>query len=140
MPNKLTCRAYVHTLGWQPYVEESEVCGTTGKGLYIEALQFQYDGEDVFEYNIRNQEIGWMGTYSLGEIAGTLEKNSPLNGLKCSFLSGSKHIYYEGHFSYEGWIKPVQDGELLQPQNNKHWLEAIRFYTEENQSVVLLVG
>lgn len=36
----IECQAYVQNIGWMPRVPDGQVCGTTGKGLRLEAVRF----------------------------------------------------------------------------------------------------
>ena len=68
-------RAHVSDVGWQNWVSDNEVAGTTGQGKKMEALQIRLTGEmqkycDIY-YRAHVANFGWLGWAKNGEIAGT---------------------------------------------------------------------
>ncbi len=68
-------QVHVQNIGWQNWVKNGEIAGTTGQSLRVEAIRIKLNGEvakryDVF-YRTHVQNIGWQNWVKNGEIAGT---------------------------------------------------------------------
>ena len=68
-------RAHVSDIGWQNWVRNNEIAGTTGQGKKMEALQIRLTGEmqkycDIY-YRAHVSNFGWLGWAKNGEMAGT---------------------------------------------------------------------
>lgn len=75
MSGDIYYRAHVQNIGWQDWVKNGELAGTTGQSLQVEAFQVRLEGAvanvyDVY-YRVHAQSIGWMGWTMGGEPAGT---------------------------------------------------------------------
>ncbi|GGC89522.1 KxYKxGKxW signal peptide domain-containing protein [Enterococcus wangshanyuanii] len=72
-------RAHVRNIGWQKYVSNGEMAGTTGKSLQMEAIQIKLTGELAEKYNVEYRahvkDIGWQKYVSNGAVAGTTGKS-----------------------------------------------------------------
>jgi hypothetical protein len=72
-------RAHVRNIGWQKYVSNGTLAGTTGKSLQMEAIQIKLTGELAEKYNVEYRahvkDIGWQKYVSNGTIAGTTGKS-----------------------------------------------------------------
>ncbi|MBO0470541.1 GA module-containing protein [Enterococcus sp. DIV0242_7C1] len=72
-------RAHVRNIGWQKYVSNGAIAGTTGKSLQMEAIQIKLTGELAEKYNVEYRahvkDIGWQKYVSNGTIAGTTGKS-----------------------------------------------------------------
>jgi hypothetical protein len=68
-------RTHVQTYGWQGWVSDGAMSGTTGQAKRLEAIQIRLTGEmasryDVW-YHVHAQTFGWMGWAKNGDSAGT---------------------------------------------------------------------
>lgn len=68
-------RAHVSDIGWQNWVRNNEIAGTTGQSKKMEALQIRLTGEmqkycDIY-YRAHVSNFGWLGWAKNGEMAGT---------------------------------------------------------------------
>ena len=72
---ELTYQAHVQNEGWQNWKKETELSGTQGKALRMEALKIRLTGEMAKYYNIyyrtHVQEFGWLGWAKNGEPSGS---------------------------------------------------------------------
>ena len=101
--NGLSYRSHVQDYGWQDYVNEGEVSGTTGESKRIEAIQID---SDEIQYRVHLQDIGWTDWYSSNQVAGTTGESRRLEAIE--FIS-SRNMIAQGHVQYEGW-QPEQQG------------------------------
>jgi len=71
---KIVYRTHVENIGWQNWVSNDEMAGTSGQSLRIEALQIYLENMENYtvEYKVYIQGIGWTDWYIDGETAGTL--------------------------------------------------------------------
>ena len=66
---------HVQTYGWQDWVQNGTISGTTGKSKRLEAIRIRITGDlakeyDVY-YRVHAQTYGWLGWAKNGESAGT---------------------------------------------------------------------
>lgn len=119
--------SHVSDYGWQDYVKEGEVSGTTGQSKSVQAIQIRLTGEmanryDVY-YRAHVQDKGWLGWACNDQVAGTtgfglrleayqvvlVEKGSPAPG-DTSQPSIQKTFSIKAHVSNLGWQEPVYEG------------------------------
>ena len=71
----ISYRGHVSSIGWQPWVTESSMIGTTGKALKLEAMQITLTGDLAAHYRIEYRAhvsgIGWQPYVADGATAGT---------------------------------------------------------------------
>ena len=68
-------RVHVQSYGWQSWVQNGQIAGTTGHGKRLEAIQIKLTGEmeqtyDIY-YRVHAQSFGWLGWAKNGEPSGT---------------------------------------------------------------------
>ena len=71
----ISYQAHVQTYGWQNWVSDGALAGTTGQAKRVEAIKIQLQGDianycDVY-YRVHAQSYGWMGWAKNGQAAGT---------------------------------------------------------------------
>ncbi len=79
-------RTHVQTYGWQSYVSDGAMSGTSGKSKRLEAIEIRLTGElanryDVY-YRVHCQEYGWMGWAKNGERSGSAGYSRRLEGIQ----------------------------------------------------------
>ena len=66
---------HVQNIGWQNWVKNGEIAGTTGQSLRVEAIRIKLPNDLIgfgdVEYQVHVQNIGWQNWVKNGEIAGT---------------------------------------------------------------------
>ena len=77
---------HVEKVGWQNYVSDGEMAGTSGKGLRLEAIKIRLTGDmeksyDIY-YRVHAQNKGWLGWAKNGEAAGTAGYGYRLEGIE----------------------------------------------------------
>ena len=67
--------AHCTNVGWQDWVSNGAIAGTTGKAYSMQAIKIELTGNIANEYNVyyrvHAQHFGWLGWARNGEIAGT---------------------------------------------------------------------
>lgn len=91
-------QAHVENIGWQEWVYNGQVAGTTGESLRLEALRI--DAPFEIEAKAHLQDIGWVdyGKINKDTIIGTTGESRRLEDL--CFKGAFK---YRVHIEYTGW-------------------------------------
>lgn len=107
---------HVQNIGWQGYVANGALAGTSGKGLQIEAIKIRantnYSGN--VEYSAHVQNIGWQNFVSNGNIAGTVGSSLRVEAIKIKLtgeIANHYDIYYRVHTQNIGWLDWAKNGE-----------------------------
>ena len=65
-------QSHVQNIGWQAWVSDGEMSGTSGQSLRLEAVRIELNDIDGgVEYKTHVQNIGWMDWVSDGAMSGT---------------------------------------------------------------------
>lgn len=130
-------RTHVQNMGWQDFVSEGAVSGTSGKGLRLEGIEVKLDnpGYDLgISYQTHIQNIGWEGDTargwkSNGSMSGTEGLGYRLEGIQIK-LTGSDasnfDIYYQVHAQNMGWLGWAKNGESSGTAGYGYRLEGIK--------------
>ena len=123
-------RTHVEDEGWQNYVQDGEMAGTSGKSLRLESMNIQLlnnTEENLnIKYQVHVQDIGWQDWKQNGEMAGTLGQGLRLEGIKiCLDNSDEYSIMYRVHVQNIGWQDWKTDGEMAGTSGESLRLEAI---------------
>ena len=82
----LTYQTHVQNIGWQSWVRDGALAGTSGKSLRLEAMNIRLTGELEqyyhVEYRTHVQNIGWQSWVRDGAMAGTSGKSLRLEALQ----------------------------------------------------------
>ena len=98
--------AHVQDIGWQPWVKNGQLSGTTEECKRIEAIKIKLTGDiskdyDVY-YRVHSQGYGWLGWTKNGSIAGTIEECCRVEAVQIMLVgkglpisgSTSNSVYY----------------------------------------------
>ena len=123
-------RTHVENEGWQDYVQDGEMSGTSGKGYRLEAMNIQLLNNTNknlnIKYQVHVQDIGWQDWKQNGEMAGTSEKGLRLEAIRiCIEGTEDYSIMYRVHIQNEGWQDWKTDGEMAGTSGKGLRLEAI---------------
>ena len=85
-PGLINYATHVQKLGWQPWVSDGVVSGTTGQAKRLEAIEIKLTGElaekyDVY-YRVHAQTFGWLNWAKNGQTAGTVGYAKRLEGIQ----------------------------------------------------------
>ena len=108
-------RAHSQNIGWQDWVKNGELAGTTGQSLRLEAFEIKSNVDGVgLSYTAHVQNIGWQDNVSDGETAGTTGQSYRAEAIKIS-LTGDKasqyNVFYRVHVKDFGWLGWAENGE-----------------------------
>ncbi len=107
---------HVQNIGWQDYVKDGIMAGTSGLGLRLEGIKIRLNSplEGNIEYSTHIQNIGWQ-EYKLNDnMSGTSGKSLRLEAIKIN-LTGTiakvYDVYYRVHAQNAGWLGWAKNGE-----------------------------
>ncbi len=127
---------HVQKEGWQNWVSNGELSGTSGKALRVEALKIDVEGSSntIIKYRTHVQKEGWQDWVSNGELSGTTGKALRIEALeiKAENLPTGYHIEYRAHVQKEGWQDWVSNGELAGTTGKALRVEAIQIRVVSN--------
>ena len=126
----VTYRTHVQNIGWQGYVKDGAIAGTSGKSLRLEGINIKLTGNNSnlkIKYQVHVQNIGWQDWKTNGEMAGTSGKSLRLEGIKIKLESTEEYsVMYRVHVQNIGWQGWKTDGEMAGTQGQSLRLEAIQ--------------
>ncbi len=80
----------MQAIGWTAWQNGDTRLGTTGRGLQLEAVQFELTGDLATRYNVSYrvhvQAVGWMNWVMNGTIAGTSGRALQIEAIQVSLL------------------------------------------------------
>ena len=133
---KISYTTHVQSIGWQNYVSDGEMAGTSGQalrleGIYIkkglEAIEAGYTGS--IEYRTHIQSIGWENSWKKdGEMSGTSGQALRLEAIQIRLtgdLAEKYDVYYRVHAQSIGWMGWAKNGESAGTAGYAYRLEGI---------------
>lgn len=128
---EISYSAHVRDIGWQNYVDEGTIAGTTGRALRMEALKINVASSipGAVEYRAHVQNIGWKDWVSTDQIAGTVGCKLPIEAVSIRLtgeLANRFDIYYRVHSSDFGWLGWASNGADAGSQGYARQVEAIQ--------------
>ena len=77
---------HVQDIGWQEYVNNGKMSGTSGRSLRLEGIKILLTGDmanhfDVY-YRVHIQDYGWLGWAKNGEESGSQGHSKRLEGIE----------------------------------------------------------
>ena len=146
----IAIEAHVQNIGWQSWVSDGEIAGTTGQSKRVEALRFSLTGDlaDAYDvwYRVHVQDIGWMAWTSNGTAAGTTGASARIEAIQVVLVAkgsgapsstgstttlsyvSAPSIEYSAHVQDIGWQNAVEDGAVAGTTNRSLHLEAYTAY------------
>lgn len=130
-------QTHVQNVGWQNYVENGAMSGTSGQSLRLEGIRIYLDsnGYDLgVTYQTHIQNIGWetdagRGWKADNEMSGTSGLSYRLEAIQIK-LTGSDanlfDIYYQVHAQNVGWLDWAKNGQSAGTAGLSYRLEGIR--------------
>lgn len=132
---KIYYNGHIADVGWQEYVPDAQLAGTTGKGIFLQALHVGFDGKDQYKLKGRVfvQDKGWI-TYDdikADTVLGTTGQNQAIRGIDLSVdnLAGYS-LQYRVHMSDLGWSNWTEQGSVA--GNTTKNIEAINIRLVES--------
>lgn len=129
-PLGVTYQSHVQNVGWQDWVFDSSISGTTGQALRLEAVQIELvnlpEGAEI-SYSTHVQNVGWQPWVSDGETAGTSGRALRLEAIRIELVNLPGYsVEYQVHVQNIGWQDWVADGAIAGTTGRALRLEAIR--------------
>ena len=125
-------RTHVQNIGWQKYMRNGKVAGTSGKALRLEALKVKLASTPVsggVTYRTHIQNIGWQGWKSNGKMSGTSGKSLRLEAVQIKLtgnMAKKYDIYYRVHCQNFGWMGWAKNGAKAGSAGYSYRLEALQ--------------
>lgn len=128
----LKYQTHVQNVGWQDWVTDGDLSGTTGRSLRLEGICISLGASEYFggiTYKTHVQDIGWQGWKSDGDMSGTSGRALRLEAI-CIKLTGEMaanyDVYYRVHVQNFGWTGWAFNGESCGSAGYGYRLEGIQ--------------
>ena len=135
-------KTHVQSYGWQEYVKDGTVSGTSGEAKRLEAIQIKLDNQDYdgdIEYRTHIQSYGWETTWKKNDqMSGTSGEAKRLEAIQIKLtgeMADHYDIYYRVHAQKFGWLGWAKNGESAGTASFAYRLEAIQIMlVDKNES------
>lgn len=132
LPMLISYTTHVQDIGWQKYVSNGQMAGTSGKSLRLEAIRIKLENQEYsgnIEYRTHIQYMGWENGFKKNnEVSGTSGKSLRLEAIEIK-LTGemAEHydVYYRVHAQEFGWLGWAKNGEDAGSAGYSYRLEGI---------------
>ena len=124
-------RTHVQTYGWQEWVENGEMSGTSGESKRLEAIEIKLDNSSYsgsIEYSTHVQTYGWQDPVVDGALSGTSGESKRLEAIKINLtgdIANYYDVYYRVHAQTYGWLDWAKNGEVAGTAGLSKRLEGI---------------
>ena len=126
-------QTHVQTYGWQEYVSNGAVSGTTGQSKRLEGIRIRLGECSVpgsVRYRTHVQTYGWESGYaSDGGMSGTSGQSKRLEAIEISLegeIAKYYDIYYRTHVQRYGWTDWAKNGQACGSEGCSYRLEGIQ--------------
>ena len=134
---KVSYTTHVQNIGWQDYIGDGEMAGTSGRSLRLEGIKIklenqEYDGD--IEYRTQVQDIGWQDFVKNDAMSGTSGQSKRLEAIEIRLtgeISNHYDIYYRVHAQDVGWMTWAKNGERSGTEGYGRRLEGIEIILVE---------
>lgn len=122
---------HVQTYGWQNWVKNGAVSGTTGESKRLEGICIKVSGGEVsggITYRTHVQTYGWQSNVDNGSMSGTVGQSKRLEAIQMNLMgqmSNYYDIYYRVHSQTYGWLGWAKNGEKAGSEGLSKRLEGI---------------
>lgn len=131
-PTVVSYQTHVQSYGWQPYVTNGQLSGTSGKSKRLEAIKIKVSSPDAgnVEYRTHIQKIGWETSFKKnGALSGTSGQSKRLEAIQIKLsgkISETYDIYYRVHAQQFGWLGWAKNGASAGTAGYSYRLEGIQ--------------
>lgn len=123
-------KSHVQNVGWQGYVMDGEMSGTSGKSYRIEAMNISLinaPSNAKIIYRTHVQNVGWQSWKSNGEMTGTSGRSLRIEAIEIKLENMDDYtVEYQVHIQDKGWSSWYIDGETAGTVGQAKRIEAIR--------------
>jgi uncharacterized protein YjdB/uncharacterized protein YkwD len=123
-------RTHVQDVGWQSYVADGSVAGTSGRSLRLEGINIDLNDNIVgnIEYRTHVQNIGWQNYVANNAMSGTSGLSYRLEAINIRLTGEAAtkfDIYYRVHTQNIGWMGWAKNDEPSGSAGFSYRLEGI---------------
>lgn len=126
-------RTNVQSIGWQNYVKNGQISGTSGQKKRLEAIQLQLEKSSLtggIQYRTHIQNNGWESSFRYdNSISGTTGQAKRLEAIQIQlFGEVAKYydVYYRVHSQNFGWLGWAKNGISAGTESYSYRMEAIQ--------------
>lgn len=134
---KVRYRTHVQKIGWQEYVGDGTMSGTSGKSYRLEGINVRLSPEisGGIQYRTHVQKDGWEKNWkSDGEMSGTSGRALRLEAIQIRLTGEAQDrydVYYRVHCQRFGWLGWTKNGLEAGSAGYAYRLEAIQIQLVE---------
>ena len=136
--NDVLYSTHVENVGWQGYVKNGDVAGTSGQSLRLEGIKIKLQNKGYtgsIEYRTHIQNDGWESSWKSDDnLSGTSGQSLRLEAIQIK-LTGeiAEHfdVYYRVHCENIGWMGWASNGQYAGTSGYSYRLEAIQIVLVE---------
>lgn len=123
-------RTHVQSIGWQDFVQDGKMSGTSGQSKRLEGIIIQVSSKlnGSIEYQTHVQSIGWQDWKSNGVMSGTSGQSKRLEAIRIRLtgeIANKYDVYYRVHCQSYGWLGWAKNGEASGSEGFSKRLEGI---------------
>ena len=124
-------QTHVQNIGWQGYVQDGAMSGTSGQSLRLEGIHINLSNQDYagsIQYKTHVQNIGWQNWVSDGALSGTSGQSLRLEAIQIQLtgeMANHFDVYYRVHSQNIGWMGWAKNGEEAGTAGFAYRLEGI---------------
>lgn len=125
-------QTHVQYIGWQNYVDNGELSGTTGRSFRLEAFKVKLSNNTHLEGNVvyaaHVQDHGWQEWVTEQQVAGSEGEARRLEAVQIKLteqLDELYDIYYRVHIQDYGWLDWAKNGEKAGSEGLSKRLEGL---------------
>ena len=123
-------QTHVQDIGWQGYVSNGAMSGTSEQSKRLEAIQIKLQNIDgSIEYSTHVQDYGWMAVSANDAVSGTSGLSKRLEAIQIQLKGAAADlydIYYCVHAQNTGWLDWAKNGASAGTAGFGYRLEAIK--------------
>ena len=122
-------QTHVQQIGWQKWVKNGAVAGTSGRSLRLEALRIRLkNASGSIVYSTHAQTYGWLGEVSNGADSGTTGESKRLEAVTIRLtgdIAQTHDVWYRAHVQTYGWQGWVKNGAVAGTEGQSKRVEAL---------------
>lgn len=129
----ITYQAHVQNVGWQPFVKDGALSGTTGRSLRVEGIRIKLAGDGLpsggVEYRMHVQNIGWQEWSRDGSFAGTQGRSLRAEALQVRLygeVANQYDVWYRVHVQNVGWMAWTKNGAYAGSAGRSYRMESLQ--------------
>ncbi len=128
----ITYHTHVQTYGWQDWVKNGKMAGTSGESKRLEALEVKLAADHVagsVRYRTHVQTYGWQDWKTNGALAGTEGESKRLEAIQIKLTGEASQyfdVWYRVHVQTYGWLGWAKNGAKAGTANLSRRMESMQ--------------